>query len=57
VALKHLLVLDHFGQENYQTNINTDLTIRIVLTHFNQPNQFHGYTKLYRNIVEYFPPN
>jgi hypothetical protein len=25
--------------------------------HFSQPNQFHGYTKLDENIVQYFPPD
>jgi hypothetical protein len=58
VVIKHLLLLDQFGYENYQTNFTyTDFNIRFVKTHFNQPNQFHGYLKLYENIVQHFPPN
>jgi hypothetical protein len=56
VVLKHLLVLDHSGWENYETNIY-GLTIRFIQTHFNQPDQFHEYSKLYRNITQYFPPH
>jgi hypothetical protein len=35
----------------------TDFIMGFIQTHFNEPNQFHGYPKLYQNIVQYFPPN
>jgi hypothetical protein len=56
--MKHLLVLDHFGQENYQTDdylYGFPYTFR--LTHFSQPNYFQGCPKLFESAVQYFPPD
>jgi hypothetical protein len=58
MAVKHILVLDHFGEENYQIAVYLHmLYTTFVQTYFNQPEQFQGYPKLYENIVQYFLPN
>jgi hypothetical protein len=54
MVIKHLLALNHFGQENYQKNVGLYCMFHLNLISLTN---FRGDSTLYKNNVQYFHPH